>query len=97
MARSRTLFIGMDVHTDTMAVASIAQEHGTEVTSLGTMGTRQCDIDHLIRMMPSQAQHLLCVSEAGRVVSGAPVTSQKILSLPDLNALADACASGTPA
>ena len=65
MSQSSTLFIGMDVHKDTMAVAYVAQEHGAEVTSLGTIGTRQCDLDHLVRKMQSQATHLIFVSEAG--------------------------------
>jgi transposase len=55
----------MDVHKDTIAVASVAQEHGAEVTSLGTMGTRQCDIDQLVRKMQSKAPHLIFVYEAG--------------------------------
>jgi transposase len=55
----------MDVHKDSIAVADVAQEHGAEVTSLGTIGTRQGDIDQLIRRMPSKATHLLCVYEAG--------------------------------
>ena len=65
MAQSRTLFLGMDVHKDTIAVAYGAQDHGADVTSLGTIGTRQCDIDHLIRKRPAKAQHLIFVSEAG--------------------------------
>ena len=65
MSQSRTLFIGMDVHQETIAVAYVAQDHGAEVTSLGTMGTRQCDIDQLVRQRQSKATHLLCVSEAG--------------------------------
>src|SRR5207249_10756214 len=65
MSQSRTLFIGMDVHKDAIAVAYVAQEHGAEVASLGTIGTRQCDIDQLIRKMPSKAQHLIFVYEAG--------------------------------
>ena len=55
----------MDVHKDTIAVAYVAQNHGAEVTSIGTIGTRQCDIDHLIRKMQSKATHRLFVSEAG--------------------------------
>jgi len=55
----------MDVHTDSMAVAYVAHEHGAEVTYLGTIGTRQGDIDQLIRRMPSKATHLLFVYEAG--------------------------------
>jgi Transposase len=65
MAQSRTLFIGMEVHKETIAVAYGAHAHGAEVTSLGTLGTRQCDIDQLIRKMPSKAQHLIFVYAAG--------------------------------
>jgi transposase len=65
MSQSSTLFIGMDVHKDTIAVAYVAQDHGAEVTFLGTIGTRQCDIDHLIRKMQSKATHLVFVYEAG--------------------------------
>jgi hypothetical protein len=49
MAQSRTLYVGMDVHKASIAVASVAQAHGAEVISRGTLGTRQCDSDKLIR------------------------------------------------
>jgi transposase len=65
MSQSSTLFIGLDVHKDSIAVAYVAQYHGAEVTSLGSIGTRQCDIDQLIRKMQSKANHLLFVYEAG--------------------------------
>ena len=65
MSQSSTLFIGMDVHKDTIAVAYVAQEHGAEVTYLGTIGTRQCDIDQLVRKMHSKATRLIFVYEAG--------------------------------
>jgi transposase len=55
----------MDVHQDSIAVAYVAQDQGAEVTYLGTFGTRQCEIDHLIRKRPSTAKQLLCVYEAG--------------------------------
>ena len=48
-----------------IAVAYVAQDHGAEVTYLGTIGTRQCDIDQLIRKMQSKAKHLVFVYEAG--------------------------------
>jgi transposase len=65
MSQSRTLFIGMDVHTDAIAVAYVAQAHGAEVLYLGAIGTRQCDIDQLVRTMPSKAKHLIFIYEAG--------------------------------
>src|SRR5919201_5268618 len=65
MSPSSTLFIGMDVHKDSIAVAYVAQAHGAEVMYLGAIGTRQCDIDQLIRKMPSKAKHLIFVYEAG--------------------------------
>jgi transposase len=65
MSQSPTLCIGMDVHKDAIAVAYVAQDHGAEVTSLGAIGTRQCDLDHLLRKRQSQATHLVFVSEAG--------------------------------
>jgi transposase len=65
MSQSSTLFIGMDVHKDSIAVAYVAQDHGAEVTYLGAIGTRQGDMDHLIRKMPSKAKQLLFVYEAG--------------------------------
>jgi transposase len=65
MSQSSTLYIGMDVHKDSIAVADVAQDHGAEVTFLGTTGTRQCDLDQLIRQMPSKATQLIFVYEAG--------------------------------
>lgn len=65
MSQSRTLFIGMDVHKDSIAVAYGAQAHGAEVLYLGAIGTRQGDIDQLIRKMQSKAKHLIFVYEAG--------------------------------
>ena len=65
MSQSSTLFVGMEVHTDSIAVASVAQHYGAEVISLGAIGTRHCDIDPLIRQRPSKATHLSFVDEAG--------------------------------
>jgi transposase len=65
MPQSSTLYVGLDVHQESIAVAYVAQEHGAEVTYLGTIGTRQCDLDQLIRNMPSKAKHLVFVYEAG--------------------------------
>jgi transposase len=65
MPQSSTLYIGMAVHQESIAVAYIAQDHGAEVTYLGPIGTRQADIDHLVRKLQSKANHLVFVYEAG--------------------------------
>ena len=61
MSQSSTRFIGMEGHTETMAVAYGAQDHGAAVTSRGTMGTRPGALEHRIRQRPSKAHPLLCV------------------------------------
>jgi transposase len=65
MTQSSMLYVGLDVHKESIAVAYVAQDHGAEVVSLGTMGTRQCDLDKLIRQLHSKAKHLMFVYEAG--------------------------------
>jgi transposase len=65
MQQSSTLYVGLDVHKESIAVAYVAQEYGAEVVSLGTVGTRQCDIDKLIRQLQSKSKQLVFVYEAG--------------------------------
>jgi transposase len=65
MSQSRTLYIGRDVPNDAMAVADVAPEHGAEVTRLGTIGTRQGDLAHLSRQLPSEAKPLIFAYAAG--------------------------------
>ena len=65
MTQSSMLYVGLDVHQESIAVADVAQDHGAEVVSLGTIGTRQCDLDKLIRQLHSKAKHLVFVYEAG--------------------------------
>jgi transposase len=65
MAQSRTLYVGLDVHKESIAVASVAQAHGAAVVSLGTLGTRPCDIDKRLRHLQAKEQQLVCVYGAG--------------------------------
>jgi transposase len=65
MGHSTTIDVGLDVHKESIAVAYAPEEHGAEVVFLGTIGTRQCDIDILVRQRQSKAQQLLLVYEAG--------------------------------
>jgi transposase len=70
MHQSRTLSVGLDVHKASIAVAAVAQEHGAEVVSLGTIGTRQCTIEKLLWQLQSQGQPLVFVYTAGPAAPG---------------------------
>ena len=65
MNQFTTFFVGLDVHKDFITVAYAPDERGAEVIFLGPIGTRQCDIDRLIRQLHSKARRLLLVYEAG--------------------------------
>jgi transposase len=65
MSQSSTLYVGMDVHKDSIAVAYVAQDHGADVIYYGTIGTRHSDIDQLTRKLQAKAKHLVFVYEAG--------------------------------
>ena len=65
MAHSSTLFVGLDVHKETIAVAYVAEEREAEVVALGSIGTRQGDIDKLIRKLQAKGKPLHLVYEAG--------------------------------
>jgi transposase len=62
---SRTLFVGLDVHKDTIAVAYAPEDRGAEVVAWGMIGTRQCDIDKLLRKLESKGAALVFAYEAG--------------------------------
>jgi len=65
MKQSTTLFVGLDVHKDSITVAYMPEARTAEAIYLGPVGTRQCDIDRLIRQLHSKASQLLFVYEAG--------------------------------
>lgn len=65
MNQSSTLFVGLDVHKESIAVAYAPDNRDAEIISLGTIGTRQCDIDKMIRHMLSKSAQLAFVYEAG--------------------------------
>jgi hypothetical protein len=59
MPQFSTLSIGLDVHKESIAVAYVAKEHHAEVISLGSIGTRPCALDPLIRQLQSRACYAL--------------------------------------
>jgi transposase len=56
---------GLEVHKETIAGAYVAEEREAEVISLGTLGTRPCDSDKLIRKLHSKGKPRHLVYEAG--------------------------------
>ena len=58
MSQYSTLFVGLDVHKDSIAVAYAPEVSGSEVIFLGPIGVRQCDIDKVIRQLHSKAPRL---------------------------------------
>jgi transposase len=62
---SKTLFVGFDVHEDSTAVAYAPADRGAEVMALGMIGTRQYDIDKLIRKLESKGIALVVANETG--------------------------------
>src|SRR5262245_50461063 len=65
MAPSSTLFVGLEVNKETIAVAYVAEAREAAVVVLGSIGTRQCDIDKLIRKLQAKGKTLHFVYEAG--------------------------------
>jgi hypothetical protein len=51
MTKSSTIFVGLDVHKDSIAVAYVLEDRQADVIYLGPIGTRQCDIDKMIRRL----------------------------------------------
>ena len=63
---SKILYVGLDVHKESIAVAYAPKDRGAAVVSLGAIGTRQSDIDTLIRKLQSKGPAtLVFVYEAG--------------------------------
>lgn len=48
---SKILYVGLDVHKDSTAVAYAPDDRVAEVVSPGAIGTRQSDIDKLSRKL----------------------------------------------
>jgi transposase len=65
MGYSTTLYVGLDVHKSMITVAYVSGDPGAEVTYVGPIGTRHCDIDKLVRRLQSKAAELIFVYEAG--------------------------------
>lgn len=65
MPKPTTLFVGLDVHKDSISVAYACEDRDSEVTFVGPIGTLQRDVDKLVRRLQSKASRLVFAYEAG--------------------------------
>ena len=65
MAEPTPLFVGLDVHKDSIAVAHAQGQSADAPVFLGAIGTRQADLDKLIRRLQSKTPTLVFAYEAG--------------------------------
>jgi transposase len=65
MEQPTTLFVGLDVHKDSISVAYAAPSRAEPPQFVGPIGTRQSDIDKCIRRLHSKATDLVFAYEAG--------------------------------
>ena len=65
MAKSTPLFVGLDVHKDSIAVAHAQGQSAEPPVYLGAIGTRQADLDKLIRRLRAKTPTLVFAYEAG--------------------------------
>ena len=65
MRHGSTLYVGLDVHKDSIAVAYATTDGPSDPVHVGAIGTRQCDIDVLVRKMQSKSAQLVFIYEAG--------------------------------
>ena len=69
MAQSTPLFVGLDVHKDSIAVAHAAEGTAPPVV-VGAIGSRQADLDQLLRRLQRKAASLTVAYEAGPCGAG---------------------------
>jgi len=65
MAKPTPLFVGLDVHKDSISVAYAAGGEADPPSFVGSIGTRQADIDKLLRRLHAKTPRLIFAYEAG--------------------------------
>jgi transposase len=65
MGQSTPLYVGLDVHKDSIAVAHALGQSADPPVFVGAIGSRQADLDKLIRRLHAKTPALVFAYEAG--------------------------------
>jgi hypothetical protein len=65
MHKPTTLFVGLDVHKDSISVAYACEDRDADVIFVGPIGTLQRDFDKLVRRLHSKASRFVFAYDAG--------------------------------
>jgi hypothetical protein len=52
---NEVLYVGLNAHKDSIAVAYAPHSPGSDVVTLGNIGTRHCDIDKMLKQLQGAA------------------------------------------
>ena len=73
MSESSTIFVGLDQHKESIAVAYVGEDRSLEPIYLGPIGTRTSEIDAMVRKLQSKGKKQVFAYEAGPYSAGATV------------------------
>jgi hypothetical protein len=59
MGQSTPLYVGLDVHKDSMAVAHAEGQSAAPPVFVGAIGPRHADLDKLVRRLQTKTAHLI--------------------------------------
>jgi hypothetical protein len=59
MPKTTPVFVGLDVHKETISVAYAAGGTAEPPQFVGQIGTRQCDVDKLVRRLQARSSQLV--------------------------------------
>lgn len=65
MSNDTTVFVGLDVHKDSIVVAFVCQDYAASVQEYGTIGTQQYAIRKMVTQLQGRGSRLVFAYEAG--------------------------------